>query len=409
MRLLIFLLHGGRSGSEVLLYNLIRHADRRKITMAVACAHEGALLKDLPADVPVFVHSHLRVVEHARNGAGGARRLYNRALNSIYHRAYRQLYEKSPAPLAQTTEEKITRIHETFEPDAWYVNTLAQPDVLRLARAMNVPVVLHSHELEHMLWPMPPEDVDNIVNYPALVIASSEAAANVLRALGRTDNLEVCHESIEVAQVRSDEEAAREVRKRLGIGEDQFVWLMSGALEPNKNPALFIDLAREFSAVAPEAHLLWLGGWETGYSMFVKGKARLAGINERVSWVHARTQDYYDYLNAADGFVLTSTRDCFPLVMIEAAALGKPIVSFDSGGVREFVTPGVGLVVASWNAADLARACVRTMNGQIGFDPLAAKRRAAEFDVGARVKRWESLLEGYLSALRSSPNERVAG
>jgi glycosyltransferase involved in cell wall biosynthesis len=49
---------------------------------------------------------------------------------------------------------------------------------------------------------------------------------------------------------------------------------------------------------------------------------------------------------SANIFVLTSREDPFPLVCLEAASLGKPIICFDqSGGMPEFVSNGCGYVV----------------------------------------------------------------
>ena len=51
-------------------------------------------------------------------------------------------------------------------------------------------------------------------------------------------------------------------------------------------------------------------------------------------------------LNACDLFCLPSREDPFPLVMLEAGALGKPMVCFDgAGGAKEFAARGAGIVV----------------------------------------------------------------
>ncbi len=95
--------------------------------------------------------------------------------------------------------------------------------------------------------------------------------------------------------------------------------------------------------------------------------------------------------------MLTSFNDSFPIVLIEAAYLGKPIVSFNSGGVREFVREGMGAVVDSWNNSDLIAAMAAVMRGEASFDPRAAKSRALEFDIAAQGERWERVVREYLS------------
>jgi glycosyltransferase involved in cell wall biosynthesis len=53
------------------------------------------------------------------------------------------------------------------------------------------------------------------------------------------------------------------------------------------------------------------------------------------------------FIAAADVFLLTAREDAFPLVCVEAAALGRPLVSFDSGGTDELIRAAdCGVVVA---------------------------------------------------------------
>src|SRR5690606_2041009 len=63
--------------------------------------------------------------------------------------------------------------------------------------------------------------------------------------------------------------------------------------------------------------------------------ARL-GLEDRVHFV-GEVVDPVDLFSQLDAFCLTSREDPFPLVMLEAAGTGAPIVSFPNGGVVEFV------------------------------------------------------------------------
>ena len=58
-----------------------------------------------------------------------------------------------------------------------------------------------------------------------------------------------------------------------------------------------------------------------------------------------------------DVFALTSREDPFPLVMLEAAAAGVPLVCFaGGGGAPEFVQPDAGHVAAYLDVAGMAAA-----------------------------------------------------
>ena len=88
------------------------------------------------------------------------------------------------------------------------------------------------------------------------------------------------------------------------------------------------------------------------------------------------------------------------MVNLEAAHLGIPVVSFNSGGVVEVIKDGSGVVVDSWNVCDLAAAMSQTMNRAIGFDPRRALANVEEFSSERQVARWLSVMQ---DAVKSTP------
>lgn len=67
--------------------------------------------------------------------------------------------------------------------------------------------------------------------------------------------------------------------------------------------------------------------------------------------------DVPDILNAADVFVLASEREGAPLSVMEAMAMGKPVIATAVGGVPELVIHrATGLLVAPGSRSDLVRA-----------------------------------------------------
>jgi glycosyltransferase involved in cell wall biosynthesis len=77
---------------------------------------------------------------------------------------------------------------------------------------------------------------------------------------------------------------------------------------------------------------------------------------------------------AGDASLLSSSWENFPHTVVEALAVGTPMIATDTGGVAEVVTDGVnGLVVQPGDADALAAAITRFFT-----DPeLAASLRAA--------------------------------
>src|SRR5699024_6057760 len=85
-------------------------------------------------------------------------------------------------------------------------------------------------------------------------------------------------------------------------------------------------LLQSFANIKPElnAHLIILGEGELDEQL--KQQAAALGISERVSFLGFK-QNPYSYIKRADVFTLTSTTEGFGHVLVEALALGVPIVS----------------------------------------------------------------------------------
>lgn len=366
MRILFFMPLAGRTGSEVALFNLILRAAARGWEVGVACPTRGELLGELPPRVPVYV----------REEWGTLRRVYASARRR----------------LGDSGDKFLTWAHAEFRPEVWYVNTIIQPGVIREAEAAGVPCVLHVHELEQIFDRVAPDAAEAMMRYPRLVVACSETAREVCRVMGREGALEVCYETIDPRQINWTEEGARRVRASLGAGPQTFVWAMTGTLDPNKNPLRFAECAAALAAEGEDVRFLWAGKSEMAYGLYVRRKVEEMGLDGRVHFVGERTHDYYDHLAAADGLCVTSFKESFSLAAAEAAHLGKPVVSFNCGGVAEIVREGMGVVIDSWNTSDLVSAMRAVMRGEVGFDAARSRERVREFYVDVQGARWENFL-----------------
>jgi glycosyltransferase involved in cell wall biosynthesis len=142
----------------------------------------------------------------------------------------------------------------------------------------------------------------------------------------------------------------------------------------------------------PDTYFLWIGGVDTGYSSYAKALSKRFNIDDKILWVPEQIDDYFNYLNVANGFMLTSLNESLSIVTLEAAALGKPFVSYDSGGPREIFRDGMGVVVKSWNVEDMANAMLQVMRGEVYVDADVSRTRASEFDISIIVKRWEGII-----------------
>jgi glycosyltransferase involved in cell wall biosynthesis len=86
-------------------------------------------------------------------------------------------------------------------------------------------------------------------------------------------------------------------------------------------------------------------------------QARALGLRSRVSF-HAFRPPMARYLRALDVFVLPSRWEAFPIAVLESMSCGTPVVASDTGGTREALEAGAGVLVPNGDRAALVQAIV---------------------------------------------------
>jgi glycosyltransferase involved in cell wall biosynthesis len=117
-----------------------------------------------------------------------------------------------------------------------------------------------------------------------------------------------------------------------------------GTLDWRKGIDIFIQLAALFKD-EDDINFLWIGGNPDSldYKKVMYDIDRLKLKNIKIT---GEVNNPLDYMASANVFVLTSREDPFPLVCLESASLGKPIICFDqAGGMPEFVSDKCGYIV----------------------------------------------------------------
>lgn len=189
-------------------------------------------------------------------------------------------------------------------------------------------------------------------------------------------DVSIVHGSIPVEEVRASADEAAEARRTAGIPEGVPVVGAVGVRAWRKGADLFVQLAAEIRRRRPElpVHFLWLGSHDDSahYRRLDDDVAR-AGLAGRVHLL-SDVANPAPYQAAMDVFVLTSREDPFPRVALEAAALGRPIAAFDSGGVEELLAEAGTSVVGYGDVGAMADRVLAWLD-----DPEAGAR------VGARL------------------------
>jgi glycosyltransferase involved in cell wall biosynthesis len=85
-------------------------------------------------------------------------------------------------------------------------------------------------------------------------------------------------------------------------------------------------------------------------------------LQDQISFLGFRN-DILDLLHASDIFVLSSRHEGIPMTLLEAMALGLPIIATKVGGVQEVIIHDEsGIVIPPNNSHEIARACERIIS-----------------------------------------------
>lgn len=270
--------------------------------------------------------------------------------------------------------------------DLIYANTAATGHVLKLLSRLRCPVLTHIHELEYALglldasWAAARRETDRY-------IAVSEAVKTNLQENYKVDaeKIDVVYGCVETQGEGPQRDAARRrVRAELGVADEAFVVGGSGTLEWRKAPDLFLQLANTLRA-DENMHFVWIGGDLSGaYAAQLRYDSEKLGLGDRVHLLGEKTNPH-DYFAALDAFTLTSREDPFPLVCLEAAACGVPILCFDkAGGMSEFVEDDCGFTVPYLDVEAMTT-CLRELSDDrkkgIAFGDVAQQKVRARHDI----------------------------
>lgn len=276
-----------------------------------------------------------------------------------------------------------------------YSNTVGNAAVLSDLAVLELPVLVHVHELEYaMKWGLGSDSFKIVEKAASRFIAVSGAVKRnlVVNHFVSDEKVSLVYGFVPVVPSLPYEGCDRnDVLKELGIPCDALVVGASGSIDPRKGTDMFIQLAMKIGRLPHDrpVHFLWVGGNLKGLYFGAlehdMSKADVAAVMHFTGNV----TDPSGYYSAMDVFVLTSREDPFPLVVLEAGALGKPTVCFEaSGGAMEFVEPDCGFAVPYLDVDAMAGKTVELLNddalrGQLGASAAAKVRKRHTLDVGA--------------------------
>lgn len=229
------------------------------------------------------------------------------------------------------------------------------------------------------------------------LLGNSQAVVDELVAeVGDRRKVGLIHNGVRVDQL-VDEKSHAARRLTLGIPSDAFVMAIVANLFHYKGHADLFDALGAIAARLPQPWRLMIVGRDEGEGPQLLLQAERLGIADHILWLGER-RDVQDIFVAADIGLLVSHEEGFSNALIEATALGLPVVATAVGGNLDAIIDGEsGLLVPPRDSAALAAAILDIatrpqFRRKLGLS--ARERTQRLFSQDACVSRYERLYRG---------------
>ena len=173
----------------------------------------------------------------------------------------------------------------------------------------------------------------------ALVFVSeADLETGLKNGIGKKSQYRLIRSAIPRIQFNNLEKNKEINRKKLGIPDNVLVIGNVGRLSDQKNPIEWIQIAQKISLEEDNVVFLLVGDGplrldveEEINEFFLSEKFILPGL----------TRDVLSYFSIIDIFLITSLWEGLPRTVLEAMAMGIPVVAYKSGGIPEIVSDGI--------------------------------------------------------------------
>lgn len=218
--------------------------------------------------------------------------------------------------------------------------------------------------------------------------------------------LDLVHHGIDTSKYRF---VSSDMRDQLGIPQESLLVLFAGRLEAIKGIHILCHAIPEVTKSRPKTKFVLVGNDTNtapgggSVKAYLNQQAQSQGFSNNLMLLDFLSPDELVKLySACDVFVLPSLQEGFSMVMVEAMACGKPVVTTATGCAPDIglLPPGV-IIVAPNNITELAQAIINLLSLDEEDKKLIAKINRglieARFSISLCV---DKVVEVYQTAIR---------
>ncbi len=171
--------------------------------------------------------------------------------------------------------------------------------------------------------------------------------------IGRREQYAWVPSGVPIDEIRASAPSREAARRALGVTPDTFVVAAVGRLVPVKGFDLLVQALPRLRAAIPAVRVVIVGDGPERAALMARAERR--GVADVLHLVGA-APDVAPFLAAADALAAPSRNEGMGRVLVEAMALGVPVVGTAVGGIPAVIAGDVGRLIPPEDPEALARA-----------------------------------------------------
>ncbi|WP_141400323.1 glycosyltransferase family 4 protein [Ureibacillus acetophenoni] len=285
-----------------------------------------------------ILENHLRDLDIEIYAAAGPGELYSQIQDKQYF-----------IPLSMKNHAKnilrLQRYVQRLKIDVIHANSLRMflyTVMMKKLMRMQFRVIYTKHNVTILEKKVPSEFTKILNKYADQIITVCEFEKDKLLRLGiREDLISTVYNGVDLKHFSFKPKKERE-KFHIGI---------LARLSEEKNHVLFLRVANEFEN--DEKVMFHIAGDGPERASIVK-MIHDFKLQDKVL-MHGNLKNPYEFILSLDALILTSYREVFPMVIIEAMAVGTPVLSVDVGGIKEAISHReTGLLVKEYSEKEIS-------------------------------------------------------
>ncbi len=211
--------------------------------------------------------------------------------------------------------------------------------------------------------------------------------------IGDESRYRLIHSGVPLNQIKmkAQESDPIQLRADFKIPSEAKIVSTIGAFKPQKNLFDFLAAAKKIAAALPHTYFFIIGDGELRADL--ENRIREWGLESRL-YLPGWREDAVRFLAASDLFIMTSLWEGLPRALVEAMALGRPPICYDTDGVHDLLDSFGPLLVRQGEVNQVAEQAIRLLTDSGEWKRISERVRAAigpEFDINVMVRQQEAL------------------